>query len=98
MVASSAVYAKGFTNKDFLILPETQQKFWIQGAMYMLIHIGAAKSQEKGQCVADWYFGEKRPQRNSLILGSMEKYSSSYPSVVMLALVERECGLIRKPG
>lgn len=88
--------AGGFTNKDFLTLPEAHQKFWIQGAMYTLIHVAAAKDPKTGQCVSDWYFGDKRAERNGLILASMKKYPESYPSAVFLGLTERTCGNYRK--
>lgn len=61
----------------------------------MLVQLGASKRKTTGQCVGNWYFSDKRAERNALILASMKKYSDSYPSAVMLALVERECGSIR---
>ena len=83
----------GFTNREFLLLDEAHQKFWIQGAMYALLHVAAAKKKQSGQCIADWYFGDKRADRNGLILASMEKYPNSYPSAVFIALTERACGI-----
>ncbi|OHU92113.1 hypothetical protein BET10_07235 [Pseudoalteromonas amylolytica] len=88
--------ATGMTNAEFLELDNSYKKFWIQGAMYSLGHVAAAKSKETGKCVIDWYFGDKRAERNSLILASMEKYPSSYPSAIFIALTERECGTYHK--
>lgn len=92
----SGVQADEFLNRDFLTLQEAHQKFWIQGAMDTLIQVAAAKGKEKGQCVANWYYSEKRAERNSLILASMKKYSNEHPSALMLALVEQSCGTFRK--
>ncbi len=89
-------YAEGFQNKDFLNLPEAHQKFWIQGAMHALGLVASGKSEETGKCVIDWYFGDKRAERNGLILASMRKYPNSYPSAIFLALTERVCGTYRK--
>lgn len=96
MVASNAVYAKDFTNKDFLTLQEAHQKFWIEGAVDVLAQVASAKANATGRCVIEWYYGDKHAARNSLILASMKKYPDAHPSAVMLALTERECGVFRK--
>lgn len=95
LVISKGVWAEGYTNEMFLMLPEAHQKFWIQGAMHALGLVAAGKSKETGKCVIDWYFGDKRGERNGLILASMKKYPDSYPSAIFLALTERECGAYR---
>ena len=88
--------SEGFLAKDFLELPDTNKKFWIQGAMHALGAVAAAKSEKQGNCVYDWYFGDQRAERNGLILASMEKYPDAYPIAILLALTERECGEYRK--
>lgn len=93
---SETVLAAEVTSKDFLALPEAHQKFWIQGAMDVLIQIAAAKSTEQGQCVADWYFSDKQAQRNSLIIASMKKYPAYTPRIIFVALTEKACGSYRK--
>ena len=64
--------------------------------MYALGLMAAGKDTKTGKCVIDWYFGDKRAERNGLILASMEKYPHSYPSAVFVALSERECGVYQK--
>lgn len=85
-----------FTNKDFLELPEAHQKFWIQGALDVLVNMATAKSQAQGQCISDWYFSDNQAHANGVILGSMEKYKEHEPAVIFIALAERECGTFRK--
>lgn len=84
--------AQAFTNKDFLELPEIQQKGFIDGAMQTLYQMAAQESIETGQCVHDWYYGDKRTKRNWLILRSMEKYPDNRPPAILAALTERACG------
>lgn len=93
---SGAAYAEDFTNKDFLTLQEAHKKFWIEGAVDALAHVAAAKSKKTGRCVIEWYYGDNHAERNSLILASMKKYPDVQPSAVMLALIERSCGVFRK--
>lgn len=95
-LATSVAHAERLLAQDFLELPEAHQKFWIQGTMHAFVAIAAAKSTEQGNCVQSWYFSEQRPERNGLILASMEKYPKAYPTAIMLALAERECGVFRK--
>lgn len=97
---SSTIYpqegdSEGFKNRDFLLLEDEQVKYWLTGAIEALYHVAAAKSEEKGQCVFDWYYTDT-PQKNGIILGSIEKYPNSTPSAVLLALTELECGTYRK--
>ncbi|MBV1873870.1 MAG: hypothetical protein KUG80_03765 [Gammaproteobacteria bacterium] len=96
MVVPGAVHAEDFTNKDFLKLQETHQKFWIQGAVDALAQVASAKDNKTGRCIMEWYYGPKHAARNGLILASIEKYPDAHPSAVMLALTERACGVFRK--
>ena len=95
LAGSAAAQATEFTNQDFLALPEAHQKFWIEGAMDVLIQIAAAHSTEQGQCVADWYFSDQRAERNGLILASMHKYPTYPPRTIFVALTEQVCGAYR---
>ncbi len=81
-----------FTNKDFLELPEAHQKFWIQGAMDAMASVAARKSADHGQCINEWYFGDKNAERNGLIIASMKKYPAYVPSVIFIFLTEEACG------
>ncbi len=87
---------QGFRASDFLALPDEQKKFWLHGAMLAFSHIAAAKDQDLGVCVHDWYFGEDKSYKDGLILASMEKYSHATPTAVLLALSEQHCGEYRK--
>ncbi len=86
------VWAKDFTNSVFLEMSPEHQKFWLSGAMDTLVYIAAFKSKDIGQCVSDWYFGEKIGERNWLILESMKKYPDHKPIAVLAALSQRSCG------
>lgn len=88
----SGAQSQAFTNKDFLQLPEMQQKGFIDGAVSTLYQMAAQESAEIGQCVYDWYYGDKRAERNGLILRSMEQYPDNLPSVIIVALTENACG------
>tara|TARA_Y100001949_G_scaffold117195_1_gene99640 strand:+ start:274 stop:675 length:402 start_codon:yes stop_codon:yes gene_type:complete len=85
-----------FTAAEFLKRQEAHQKFWIEGAVDAYAQVASAKSNDKGRCVMAWYYGEQHAQRNSLIFASMRKYSDKPPRAVLLALIERSCGVIRK--
>ena len=84
--------ADGFNNRDFLQMQPEQQKFWLSGAIDTLVHVAAFKDKQIGQCVTDWYFGEKTAERNWLILESFKKYPDHTPTVVLLALTQKACG------
>ena len=92
---NTPVWAEGFKNKDFLKLENSEQKYWLTGAIGALFHVAAAKSEKQGQCVYDWYYTDTA-KKNGIILGSMGKYPDSTPSAVLLALTERQCGTYRK--
>ena len=64
--------------------------------MHALGLVAAGRNKDIGKCVIDWYFGDKRAERNGLIIASMRKYPNSYPSAVFVALTERECGVYQK--
>ena len=93
-IADSTTDKNGFRNSQFLTLTDEQKKYWITGTIEALAYVAAAKSQQQGQCVVDWYYTDT-PRKNGLILGSIEKYPDSTPSAVILALTERECGTYR---
>lgn len=86
------VWAEGFSSREFLEMQPENQKFWLSGAIDTLGHIAAFKGKVVGQCVIDWYFGEKVGERNWLILESMKKYPEQTPTVILVALTERACG------
>lgn len=86
------VCAEGFRAKQFLEIPPEQQQYWLNGSIGTLVYIAAFKSASIGQCVNDWYFGDKRGERNWLILESMKKYPDYQPVVILVALTERSCG------
>lgn len=75
-----------------MALPPNEQKFWLSGAIGTLVYVAAFKDASIGQCVNDWYFGEKYAERNWLILESMKKYPDHKPIVVLAALTQRGCG------
>lgn len=90
------VLAEGFRGKQFLEMPPEQQQYWLNGSIGTLVYIAAFKKAEIGQCVNDWYFKEKRGERNWLILESMKKYPDHQPVVILVALTERACGKYTK--
>lgn len=96
LINPQEVWAEGFNNKDFLKMPPIRQKFWLNGAMDTLAHVASFKDKTIGQCVVDWYFGEKHAQRNGLIFASMEKYPDHTPTVIIVALTQRACGVYLK--
>lgn len=89
---SGVAQADVFTSKNFLAWPEAHQKFWIQGsvdtAALITSHNG---NKEQGKCITKWYYGDKRAERNSLIIASMEKYSDVPPNAIMVALIKKAC-------
>lgn len=89
---NTPVFAEKFTNADFLQLPDEAKKFWIQGAMYAMSATVTRNNAEQGKCIIDWYFSDKRSERNGLIIASMEKYPKHSPSVIFLVLTENACG------
>lgn len=86
------VQAQAFTSADFLKLPEMQQKGFLDGAVSTLYQMAAQSSKETGQCVHDWYYGDKTAERNWLILDTMKKNPDYRPAVIITALAESVCG------
>jgi hypothetical protein len=60
--------------------------------MYAMGAVAARKSTTQGKCIIDWYFGDKRADRNGLILAGMEKYPDTRPSVIFVLVTEQACG------
>ncbi|TBR44337.1 hypothetical protein CBF23_003195 [Marinomonas agarivorans] len=90
---SGIAQADILTSKDFLTWPEVHQKFWIQGSIDTAALISShSGNKEQGKCIAQWYYGDKRAERNSLIIASMEKYSDVPPEAIMVALIKKACG------
>ena len=52
--------------------------------MYALGLMASGKDTKTGKCVIDWYFGDKRAERNGLILASMEKYPKHILALFLL--------------
>jgi len=86
------IHAKGFTNQDFLIMPELQQKGFLDGTIHTLWQVAAQKDADIGQCVYDWYYEGEQAKTNGLIFKSMEQYPNERPTVILMALTERACG------
>ncbi len=84
--------SQAFKSKDFLEMPEMQQKGYIDGAVSTLYQMAAQESIQTGQCVHDWYYGDKTSERNWLILDTMQKNPDYRPSVIIAALAESVCG------
>ena len=96
---SEKASADAFTNKDLLALPELQRKGYIDGVISTLWQVAALENLETGQCVVDWYYGEKIKERNWLIMRSLEKYPDYRPENILIALTERACGsYLRREG
>jgi len=90
-VSYSSAQGQGFTNADFMALPATQQKGFLDGIMHTLWQVAAQKDTTTGQCVFDWYYKDVH-KKNSLILASMEKYRDYSLAPVIIGLTEIECG------
>ena len=94
--AVNTAYADNFKASDFLKLQSMNQRFWISGSIGTLIHVANAKDRKIGDCIANWYYSDKKAERNTLILAAMKKHSDKQPSTIMIALTEHVCGKFRK--
>lgn len=93
--AVNTAYADNFKASDFLKLQSINQKFWIEGSIDTMLHIASSRDKKQGKCILKWYYGDKKAQRNGLILAAMQKYHTEQPTTIMLALLEQACGKFR---
>lgn len=90
MISLPAV-ADSFKNKDFLVLNNDQKKYFMRSAIDTLGFVAAYKDRKKGRCVWEWYFKDIT-NKNGLIEAYMKKYPEKAPSLVLIALTEKDCG------
>ena len=87
----SGAQAESFTNKDFLKLTDDQKSHYIFAMTDTLGFVAAYKNKEIGRCVWEWY-SKSVAKANGEIITYIEEYPEKSPSMIVIALTEKECG------
>lgn len=92
-------WADGLTNKVALGWPLETQTFYIQASVTMAAFMTTQSQKKQSVCIDDWYFesDDIRKARNDHILDVMRKYPDHHPSAIILAILDKQCGLLEKP-
>ncbi|MDQ0314610.1 hypothetical protein [Amorphus orientalis] len=90
---ASAAPGKGTTG-ELLTFDRSAQDYFIRLTMNTAIMIAAQINKEQAQCVAEWYPDDPKVvrKRNTEILRIMEKLPETYPTAVVISIIQKECG------
>ena len=80
-----------FTSSQFLNWNRSSQESFVNTSLLMALHVVAQSDKAYAKCLTEWFNAEKK-QRFSTILETIERNQRHNPQLVMLAVVERECG------
>lgn len=82
------------SNKDFVEFSYEAQDSFLFASVLMSGVIAAQGRPEMAKCIDDWYSKTSalRKQRNLEMLQIMRKLPDNFPSAVILAVIERQCG------
>jgi hypothetical protein len=82
--------ADRYSNDEILALPEREQRLWVNALVQGIATGIATFDDEAGACISRWFFGNEA-QAFANIQSNMERFPDHHPSVIVMALVRREC-------
>lgn len=78
------------TNRDFLELPQSEQRRWVNGFMVGMSNALALRDVEAGRCVARWYFEDEDTNFRQVVSG-LAAYPDERPTAIIFAYARRAC-------
>ena len=84
--------------KEFLTYDYASQAYFIKLTVNTATVIATQIRQDMAQCIADWYGDDeqKSETRNQEVLTTMKRLPDTYPSAVMIAILQKNCGKFGK--
>ena len=79
-----------YTNSEILALPEREQRLWVNALVQGIATGIATFDDEAGACISRWFLGDEA-QAFANIQSNMGRFPDHHPSVIVMALVRREC-------
>ncbi|PHQ70782.1 MAG: hypothetical protein COB93_04635 [Sneathiella sp.] len=94
-VFCTPAYADGkVRTKEFLEFEYSSQDYFIKVTINAATVIATQIRRDLALCIADWYTDDPKTvkQRNGEILKIMKGVPESYPSAVLIAILQKKCG------
>ncbi|MEP1932161.1 MAG: hypothetical protein ABJJ37_12860 [Roseibium sp.] len=95
LIFSTQSYAgQNVKTNEFLTYDYATQDSFIGSTIWTAAVIATQIRQELASCIADWYTNDPdiMQERNAEILSVMKKLPDSYPSGVVVAVLQKKCG------
>ncbi len=92
--AYAAAEDEKFTAADVVAWDQTNQDWYFEVAASMGAALASQNSTERARCINDWYFKDEdsRQEANSYIREVMARFPGYHPTLVMISILEKECG------
>ena len=80
--------------KEFLTYSYEDQSYFIGSTIWTASVIATQIRQELATCISDWYTNDPDTvkSRNSEILEIMARFPDGYPTGIVVAVLQKECG------
>lgn len=93
-LATAATAEDKFTAADVLGWAQASQDSFFEASVSMAAVLASQDKNPAAACINDWYFKDRSAIRtaNNEIREVMREYSEHYPGIVIVAVIERECG------
>lgn len=85
---------ESFTAADVVAWDQTNQDWYFEVATSMGAALASQNSSEQARCINDWYFKDEasRSGANGYIRDVMGRFPSYHPTLVMISILEKQCG------
>ncbi|MDJ0685152.1 MAG: hypothetical protein QNJ84_10650 [Alphaproteobacteria bacterium] len=80
-----------FTGADFIKWSGKDQRSFVNNSIVMAIYLISQSDRSVSECVTRW-FGAERTLGFDNVRSMIERNTSRNPQIVILAMMERECG------
>ncbi|MEP3247777.1 MAG: hypothetical protein ABJN40_07375 [Sneathiella sp.] len=94
IVSVSAQAGQNVKIREFLTYDDKSQEYFLASTIWTAAVIATQIRQDLASCIADWYTNDPMiiKKRNAEILDTMKGYPDSYPSGLVVAILQKQCG------
>jgi hypothetical protein len=96
VIGAFPAHAAALKNSEFMKMSAGQRHYYYAGAYDVLGHWTSLNQPDKAECVWNWLF-EKPKERKALLEKSLKLYPDHAPTSVIIALLQRDCGVVLSP-
>jgi len=93
MFCATSLHADALTGGKLLKLSKDQRNWWYSGAFMGIGHMVYYQDEEKALCVWNWLLVDPK-NKQRLLRENLERYSEQSPTAIVIALLERDCGVL----